>query len=180
MLLKLTPGSWLTLFNYISLREKRNLMEILIRNQSRKKLIPPRELRRLTLRIMRGLLEKQPFQNPEVSILFVDDKKMQDLNSQYRNMDRPTDVLSFPMISEQEPPPTSGEPVPMGDIVISLETASRQAGEAGHSLSKEIALLLVHGYLHLIQYDDREPGERRRMMAEQNRRLRRFEKDGIF
>jgi probable rRNA maturation factor len=92
----------------------------------------------------------------EVSILFVDDAEMRGLNFQYREKDSPTDVLSFPTIGT---PPPCGV-FPMGDIVISAETAARQAVEYGHSLERELAFLVVHGMLHLMGFNHEEdPGD---------------------
>ncbi|HBN08072.1 MAG TPA: rRNA maturation RNase YbeY [Cyanobacteria bacterium UBA8530] len=89
----------------------------------------------------------------EVSVLFVDDEEIQELNRQYRSIDSATDVLSFPQ-EEGEAFPTSPEmPHPLGDIVVSIETAIRQAKEIGNSLEREITFLLIHGLLHLLGYD---------------------------
>ena len=155
-------------------------MEILIRNQSRKKLVHPIELRQLTTRVLEPILQDQPFTNPQVSVLFVDDKRIQELNRQYRHEDRPTDVLSFMMLDKNEPPASPGEPTHLGDIVISLETAHRQARDISHSLKKEIALLLVHGYLHLLGYTDDKEEDRQKMHDEQQQWLKRFEEQGLF
>ncbi|MEL7564945.1 MAG: rRNA maturation RNase YbeY [Dehalobacterium sp.] len=96
--------------------------------------------------------------DPEISLLLVDDPEIQSLNHKYRGINRPTDVLSFAMEDE-----IAGEDVPdfvilednniLGDIVISLETAQRQAEEYGHSLEREVGFLAVHGMLHLLGYD---------------------------
>ena len=87
----------------------------------------------------------------EISILFAGDEGIRDLNLQFRNMGRPTDVLSFPQLLEDEPE-MPGMAV-LGDVVISLETASRQSNEHGLSLDEELILLLIHGTLHLLGYD---------------------------
>jgi probable rRNA maturation factor len=81
-------------------------------------------------------------------VLFCDDTFIQGLNREYRGQDKPTDVLSF----AQEPVP--GGPELLGDVVISVDTARRQAQEQGHSLSREVEWLLCHGMLHLLGYDD--------------------------
>jgi probable rRNA maturation factor len=81
----------------------------------------------------------------EVELTLVDDEAMQTLNWQYRRIDRPTDVLSFPL-----------EPVfgaPLGSIVISMETAKAQADRYGHTLQEEVTLLFLHGLLHLLGFD---------------------------
>ncbi len=92
----------------------------------------------------------------EVSITFTDNEKIHGLNKQYRNVDRPTDVLSFPLLDfegEEEgfmPPELE---TMLGDIVISLEKAREQAEEYGHSFEREVAFLCVHSMLHLLGYD---------------------------
>jgi len=86
----------------------------------------------------------------EVSILFVDDAGIQKLNRQYRDIDQPTDVLSFPQTGDEPDPLDS--PL-LGDVVISTEMAWRQAGEHGLGLEEELLLLLIHGILHLLGYD---------------------------
>jgi probable rRNA maturation factor len=89
--------------------------------------------------------------NYEVSVTFVDDEEIRILNNEYRNIDRSTDVLSFPM-GEEDNFNVPYTPL-LGDIVISLETAQRQAREFGHSLEREIAYLTAHSMFHLIGYD---------------------------
>ena len=87
----------------------------------------------------------------EVSVTFTDNESIRELNREYRDIDRPTDVLSFPMDDE-------GDDSVLGDIVISLERAMEQAEEYGHSLAREISFLTVHSCLHLLGYDH-ETGE---------------------
>jgi len=89
-------------------------------------------------------------QTQEVSITFVADRKIRELNLQYRGLDSPTDVLAFSM---REGEFQEINPHLLGDVVISVETAQRQAIEAGHSLEEEIGILLIHGLLHLVGYD---------------------------
>lgn len=158
-------------------------MEILIQNQSRKKLVPSAELQKLSENSLKRMMEEFNLENAEVSVLFVDDERIRELNKQYRNIDRPTDVLSFPMKDkgELEKGMTKSEMEnPLGDIVISLETAVRQAREAGHGIKKEIALLLVHGFLHLLHYEDEEPAARHHMFTEQELWVARLERAGMF
>lgn len=90
--------------------------------------------------------------NCEVSVLITDDTEIQNLNKIYRGIDKPTDVLSFPLDTE----PINGgykAPVMLGDIVISAERAVFQANEYQHSLNRELAFLTVHAALHLLGYD---------------------------
>ena len=89
----------------------------------------------------------------ELSILLVNDNLMQEMNRLYRNKDKTTDVLAFSMRDGQYP---DINPAILGDIVISLPTAGRQAKEKGHGIYDEIAVLLIHGILHLIGYDHEE------------------------
>lgn len=90
----------------------------------------------------------------ELSVTFTDNGKIRILNRDYRGIDRPTDVLSFPMYSFADGDvPDGDEHVMLGDIVISVEKAREQAAEYGHSLRREIAFLAVHSVLHLLGYD---------------------------
>ena len=91
----------------------------------------------------------------EISLTFVDNKKIHELNKEYRGKDAPTDVLSFPMFEdgEIEYDDESDEPCAIGDIVISLEKAVEQAEEYGHSLEREASFLAVHSVLHLLGFD---------------------------
>jgi rRNA maturation RNase YbeY len=99
----------------------------------------------------------------ELSVLFVSDRTIRQFNKAYLDHDSPTDVLAFP----QHKGSSSLQPHLLGDVVISVETAVRQAKEHGHSLDQELALLLIHGILHLVGYDDTTPAARRRMWAKQ-------------
>ncbi len=99
----------------------------------------------------------------EVSVSFVNDEEIHELNKAYRDVDRPTDVLSFPMDEQQ-----FVDPPMLGDIVVSVPTAVRQAQEYGHSLAREVAFLLVHGFLHLNGYDHEEPSDEQTMFALQD------------
>ena len=89
----------------------------------------------------------------EVSVTFTDNNQIKDLNSQYRNKNCATDVLSFPMFEADDSFDTVIEPIPLGDIVISLERASVQGHHLCHSIYHEVAFLSVHSTLHLLGYD---------------------------
>lgn len=107
----------------------------------------------------------------EVSIVFVDDEYIQRLNREYRGVDAPTDVLSFALNEGEPMPEDEGEQL-LGDVVISLPTAERQAVEYGHSLEREVAFLTVHGVLHLLGYDHQTEEERRLMREKEEAVLR--------
>lgn len=120
------------------------------------------KLKMLTRRAVEAVIEYEQYNNAcEVSITYTDNQQIQALNMQYRGVDRPTDVLSFPMMdfSGESVEPVADEPVvSLGDIVISLEKAAEQANEYGHSFEREVAFLTVHSMLHLLGYDH-ETGE---------------------
>jgi probable rRNA maturation factor len=86
----------------------------------------------------------------EIGILFVDDRQIRDLNERYLKKKRPTNVISFPMAQGEF---SEINPQLLGDVVISVETAIKEAQESGLSLEEEIAFLLIHGILHLLGYD---------------------------
>lgn len=114
-------------------------------------------------------------EDAEVSVLFTDDAFISELNQQYRGVEGPTDVLSFALIDaedEVDSVKVKGLPDVLGDVVISLETAGRQAKEEGKTLEQEIALLLVHGALHLLGYDHDEPEREAVMWRRQDAALK--------
>ena len=98
------------------------------------------------------------FQTAEVTIIFVDDVAIKELNRTWRGKDSATDVLSWPAVNVDEPL----EPF-LGDIAISLDTAGRQAANRSWSLMDEVCLLAVHGFLHLLGHDDDEDDDAARM-----------------
>ena len=102
-------------------------------------------------------LEYEGMENDvEVSVTFVDDEGIRELNKKFRGLDKPTDVLSFPLLDyegESEEPFFDELCHNLGDIVISLERAMAQANEFGHSFEREVAFLTAHSMLHLLGYD---------------------------
>lgn len=120
------------------------------------------KLKLLVRRAVVATLEHEQYENPcEVSVTFTDDEGIRELNRQYRDIDRPTDVLSFPLTdySGESEEPVADEPeVSLGDVVLSLERAAEQAETYGHSFEREVAFLCVHSVLHLLGYDH-ETGE---------------------
>lgn len=89
----------------------------------------------------------------EISISFVDDATIHALNRDYRGVDAPTDVLSFPQVDQEDFDLPEGFPNMLGDIVISLDRACEQAEEYGHRLEREVLYLAIHGFFHLVGYD---------------------------
>jgi probable rRNA maturation factor len=111
----------------------------------------------------------------ELSVLLVDADYMAELNHRWMDGEGPTDVLAFPMdessVDHGPGEGATGEPALLGDIVLCPEMAAKQAAEAGHATPDELALLTVHGTLHLLGYDHAEPDEEREMFSLQARLL---------
>ena len=114
-------------------------------------------------RTAEAILSVARAETAELSVLLVSDRRMRALNRRYRKKDRSTDVLAFPLTATYHSVKRgqiyfprlkiNQSPVLLGDVVISMQTAKRQAKELGHSLRDEIERLLVHGILHLLGYD---------------------------
>lgn len=112
--------------------------------------------------------QPMPQTPPELSLLFTDDTAMRRINAEWRGMDKPTNVLSFPAI----PIEPGDMPGPMlGDIVLAQETIAREAGELSRNFDDHLAHLLVHGYLHLFGYDHIEQDEAELMESHETRIL---------
>ncbi|MBQ4334411.1 MAG: rRNA maturation RNase YbeY [Myxococcaceae bacterium] len=121
---------------------------------------------RLLRQRARAFLAALDLQDVELSISLVDDAAIAQLNAEWRHKPQPTDVLSFPA---GELPPIPGLPRPLGDVVISLDTARRRAREEGVPLASELSRYLAHGLLHLLGHDHQTPEEARAMSrAEQS------------
>ncbi len=112
-------------------------------------------LRRLIRRAVRATLACERFdRDAMVSVTFTDNEGIREKNREFRGIDAPTDVLSFPMYDMKNGDmPLDGEICELGDIVLSLERAAEQAEEFGHSYERECAFLTVHSVLHLLGYD---------------------------
>lgn len=108
-------------------------------------------------------------EDSSLSIVFVDDAYIQGLNLQFRGIDAPTDVLSFP--ADEPPVDIEGEPPYLGDLIIAYPYASAQAAREGHPLDDSLALLVVHGTLHLLGYDHDTPETKAEMWAAQEAAL---------
>ncbi|HTV93770.1 MAG TPA: rRNA maturation RNase YbeY [Verrucomicrobiae bacterium] len=135
-------------------------MQIHYRNEVRGSGIDPRAIKS----VARKLLAAVDHADAAISLTLVDDAAIREINREHRGMDQPTDVLSFSL----EPEPFVPE-VLLGDIVISLETAQRQAAEYDAPLQREVERLMIHGLLHVLGHDHMEPQERHAMEAEERR-----------
>jgi probable rRNA maturation factor len=102
----------------------------------------------------------------ELSLSLIDDEEIRELNRRYRGIDRPTDVLSFSLFEGQG---AEHRGALLGDVVIGIETAARQAAARHRGLDDEVARLLVHGVLHLLGHDHEDDAQARRMRGEERR-----------
>ena len=138
------------------------------------------------------LADERAPEDAEVSLLFVDEQAIADLNARFLDGDGPTDVLSFPIDDDHVPsgrrpdeggrgPGSSNEPVDppivLGDVVLCPTVAQRQAPEHDWSTDDELALLVVHGILHLLRYDHAEADDAARMQRRERELLARFQDD---
>lgn len=144
------------------------MVRIYFSNQQKKTRVNP-GLKLLVLYAVNTALSCEGWTRPSsVSVTFTDNKGIREKNLEFRGIDAPTDVLSFPMYDIRGGEvPEKGEPVMLGDIVLSLEKAYEQSLEYGHSYKRECAFLVVHSVLHLLGYDHMEPEDEEEMRARQ-------------
>lgn len=134
-------------------------------------------IRQKALKTIEEVLKVEKFgENAEVSLSIVDKDTIHKLNKDYRNVDRGTDVLSFPM--DEEAFDIEGNPIfLLGDIVICLDVARNQAAEFGHSLEREMMYLICHSTLHLLGYDHIEEDDKAKMRAKEKEVMKNL---GVF
>ena len=145
-------------------------MKLWIENRQRKQKIDLRMVRKIAKETLNAL--ESP--DGELSLSLVSDREITEINQRYLQRSHPTDVLAFSM---GEGDFSEINPHLLGDVVISVETAQRQADSKGHSLEEEICLLLIHGILHLFGYDHETPGSRAKTMRKKERELFRLMKE---
>ena len=157
-------------------------IRVIIHNDQKEVKIPT-GLRMLVRRCCNAVLRLEEFGAPaEISVTFVDLDEIHELNKQYRGVDKPTDVLSFPM---NELTPGAFDPdacewdyeterAMLGDMVISMERCAEQAGTYGHSFAHEVSYLTVHSVLHLLGYDHVDEGEDKRRMRAREKEIMRL------
>ena len=115
----------------------------------------------------------------EINVMVTNDKGIQAINKAYRQIDKPTDVLSFPMFQLEPGMPPEGDEYldpetqmcPLGDMAISLERAIAQAKEFGHSVRREVGYLTIHSMLHLLGYDHMDDGPQKAQMRQREERI---------
>jgi probable rRNA maturation factor len=129
-------------------------------------------------KIVRQVLKAEGMVPPyEMSLVFTDSETVKQLNRDYRGVDEPTDVLAFYMLPQKEVGSSFVLPpdgvTRLGEVIISYPQAAEQAREQGHSTEKELALLIIHGILHLLGYDHEEPEEEAKMREREKELLER-------
>ncbi len=145
-----------------------NKVRVVITDKQKKFRIPT-GMRMQIRRACIAVLVNEGFSDPaEVSVTFVDNEKIRELNREYRKIDRETDVLSFPMGENgvYDTNLDTGAKI-LGDVVISLEKAVEQSGSFGHSLDREVCYLTVHSMLHLLGYDHMTSKEKAEMRTKE-------------
>ena len=126
------------------------MIEVDVKNMQRKRPLNRRRMAELAA----AALRTAGYERAQLSLVVVNDRRMRDLNRIYRGRKGTTDVLAFPM---------AVEPVLQGEILVSADTARREAARRGHSAYHELLLYAVHGVMHLLGYDDHDAAGRRRM-----------------
>ena len=129
------------------------------------------------------LLNQNADPSVELGLVVTNQERVQQLNRSYRGKDEPTDVLAFAMLPEVELPPfvlPPNEVVHLGEVIISYPQAVMQAEEHQHSIKKEMAILIVHGVLHLLGYDHDKPEPERKMRASEREILNYIEKQKLI
>lgn len=125
-------------------------MDINVRNKCKSNIITTHRLKKITNNVLKLVLEEKGRSSAEVSVVFVDDGEMRNLNRNFRGVNKSTDVLAFPMNDGRF---AAINPDLLGDIVISVPKAREQAEAHDHSIERELTVLLIHGLLHLMGYD---------------------------
>ncbi|WP_062234884.1 rRNA maturation RNase YbeY [Fictibacillus sp. FJAT-27399] len=139
--------------------------------------ISPAQIEELTNLLNQAAVMEDIPDETELSVTFVTNERIHEINKQYRNKDTPTDVISFAMeeMGEGELEITGdGLPRILGDIIISAEIAKNQAEEYGHSFLRELGFLTVHGFLHLLGYDHLNEQEEKKMFSRQDEILNEY------
>lgn len=123
--------------------------------------------------VLEFAMKKEQLDNTSFSVIFVDNEYIHNLNKTYRNIDRPTDVITF-ALEDDESIINGSDNRMLGDIYISLDRAHEQAKEYGHSFKRELSFLAVHGFYHLLGYDHQTEEEEKIMFGKQEEILEEF------
>jgi probable rRNA maturation factor len=142
-------------------------IEAVLESEGWNAVFDPEELAQICIKAAAKKRRSMPKKDSEVCVIFCDDKKMQELNRDWRKMDKPTNVLSFPAPRLPGPTPV----IALGDIFLGLETVQREAMEQDKSFRDHAAHMIVHGFLHLIGYDHENDTDAEEMEGEEIRVL---------
>lgn len=127
---------------------------------------------KLLKEILNYTISKEKVKDPIFSVVFVNNHKIKKINKKYRGINKSTDVITFAFLDDQTY--VNGSYNLLGEIYISLNQAKKQAKKYGHSLQRELAFLLIHGFLHLLQYDHQSKEEENIMFQKQEDILNEF------
>ena len=145
------------------------MVELILENEQDKEELTP-EIEKAIKDVCIAVMEEEECDfDAEISVTLVDNDTIRSINKEQRDIDRATDVLSFPMLEFDDD--MDGELVMLGDIVISMERAREQANEFGHSFLREVAFLTAHSMLHLLGYDHVDDKEGEEIMCEKQERV---------
>lgn len=151
-------------------RERKKKMTLLIDNRTNFEITE--EFEKLFNDVVKESLRYEEFDPEcEVSLSIVSNDEIQEINKQFREIDAPTDVLSFPLLTFEEGEQADvneNNEIMLGDIIISIDKAKAQAEEYGHGLRRELAFLTAHSMLHLMGYDHMEEEEQKEMFKKQD------------
>lgn len=153
-------------------------MNLIINNTTKKDLNLEKDLEKVIKEVLK--LENVDEKKCEISISFVDEEKIRQLNKDFRSIDRVTDVLSFPIedfFNEDRETLLEKPYLMLGDVVICLDVARRQAEELGHSFEREIMYLTCHSILHLLGYDHMEDNDKKIMRSKEKEVMKNL---GVF
>lgn len=139
--------------------------------------LAPEQVQQILQLLQLAAKREEVIGDSELSLTFVDNEKIHEINREYRGIDRPTDVISFALEENTEGEmEIIGQDMPrvLGDIIISIPRAKQQAKEYGHSFMRELGFLAVHGFLHLLGYDHGTKEEEQQMFSRQEEILQEF------
>ncbi len=139
-----------------------------------------KEYEKVLNRVINKCFEEEGLKNLYISITLTNPENIHKINKEYRNIDRATDVLSFPMFEKDEIKKVcemnlNGLQQVLGDVIISIEQVQKQAEEYGHSFERELAYMAVHGFYHLMGYDHMEENEKKQMREKEENILSKLE-----
>jgi probable rRNA maturation factor len=149
-------------------------LKLLTRVELKKSPVPLLWIKRLSTLTLKTVKGPSFEKRSELSVVLTGDAEVRRLNREYRHKDKTTDVLSFPLLEGKKLSSGPEKTVALGDVVISIPQTRRQAAERGIVFSGELALLLVHGILHLLGHDHVTKSQEKKMFALQGRILRKF------